>query len=152
MEKPKVAQLIGIFANLGVLIGIVFLATEVRQNNSLLTAQSAYAQLNAKIESRARIVDNTNDFAELFMRYNSGGELSPTERMRLNFFAHEILDIFRWQFSELQAGRLPDDYIDLRTWHDQWDHVPSLPELFEEDRPRLNEDFVQFIEDNVINR
>ena len=26
----------------------------------------------------------------------------------------DILDEFRWQFREFQAGRLPDDYIDLR--------------------------------------
>ena len=152
MKKLDLGQTVSILANVGVIAGIVFLGLELRQNNSLLTAQSAYALLNTKFEYRARLIDNTNGFAEIFQKRNSGEQLTPVERIRVNLFAHEILDIFRWQFREFQAGRLPDDYIDLRTWHDLWDQIPRLPELFQGDKPRLDAEFVQFVEENVVNR
>ena len=98
------------------------------------------------------MIDNTNGFAEIFVKRDSGSELSPVERARLCLYATEVLDAFRWQFSEFQAGRLPEECIDLRTWHDIWDEVPEVPELFQEDRPRLDAEFVLFVEENVINR
>ncbi len=152
MKKIDLGQTIQIVANLGVIAGIVFLAFELRQNNALLTAQSSHALLSTKFEYRARIIDNTNGFAEILQKRRSGAQLSPVERSRLNIFAHDLLDIFRWQFRELQAGRLPDDYIDLRTWHDLWDLTPELRDLFEEDKSRLDPEFVSFMDEIVINR
>ena len=38
MKKPDLGQTITIFANLGVIAGIVFLGIELQQNNELLTA------------------------------------------------------------------------------------------------------------------
>ena len=152
MKKLDCAQTVGLVANLGVIAGIVFLALELRQNNSLLTAQTAHALLSTKLEYRARIVDNTNGFTEILQKQRSGGQLDRVESARLNIFSHDLLDVLRWQFREFQAGRLPDDYIDIRTWHDLWDLFPDLRDLFEEDRPRLDAEFVRFMEENVVNR
>ena len=152
MKKIDLGQTVGILANLGVIAGIIFLALELRQNNSLLTAQTAHALLSTKFEYRARIIDNTNGFTEILQKRRSGAQLSPVERSRVNIFVHDLLDIFRWQFREYQAGRLPDDYIDLRTWHDLWDLNPDLRDLFEEDKARLDPEFVRFMDENVVNR
>ena len=152
MKKIDLGQTIQIVANIGVIAGIVFLAFELRQNNALLTAQSSHALLSTKFEYRARIIDNTNGFAEILQKRRSGAQLSPVERSRLNIFAHDLLDIFRWQFRELQAGRLPDDYIDLRTWHYLLYLTPELRDLFEEDKSRLDPEFVSFMDEIVINR
>jgi len=152
LKKLDVGQTIGVVANLGVIAGIVFLALELRQNNSLLTAQTAHALLSTKLEYRARIIDNTNGFAEIQQKQRSGGQLDPVESARLYIFAHDLLDVLRWQFREFQAGRLPDDYIDIRTWHDLWDLYPDLRDLFEEDRSRLDAEFVRFMDENVVNR
>ena len=151
MKKIDLGQAITILANVGVITGIVFLAFELRQNNELLEAQSSYAQRSVERDRRTLLIQDP-DLIDLYIKAGSGAALSAAERFRLTLMANEILDAYRWQFREYQAGRLPDDYLDLRIWRDVWAAQPGLYELFLEDRPRLEPEFVRFIEENVINR
>ncbi len=152
MKKIELGQVITIIANLGVIIGIAFLAIELRQNNALLLAQNAHAQFSAELDRRGRFIDNTNGFAEIIVRQSSGTPLNPVEEVRLAMFANEVLSGFQWQFREIQADRLPENYLDLGTWRDIWDTIPQLGDAFEEDKAQLDSDFVQFMNENVINR
>jgi hypothetical protein len=53
MKKIDIGQMITIFANVGVIVGIIFLAVEVKQNNRQLELQSyqAWVALNIQINS-----------------------------------------------------------------------------------------------------
>ncbi len=48
MKKIDLGQTITILANVGVIAGIVFLAVELRQNNTLMAAQARFNQLSAQ--------------------------------------------------------------------------------------------------------
>ena len=48
MKKIDLGLTISILANVGVIAGIVFLALELQQNNSLLAAQARREQLDAR--------------------------------------------------------------------------------------------------------
>ncbi len=150
MKKLDLGQTVRLLANIGVIAGIVFLAVELRQNNDLLVAQTSYAQFNIERERRMALVQNVSGLTEIFVKQRAGSQLSEVERVQLGVYHNDTLDMYRWQFREYQAGRLPDGFIDLRVWRDVWVATPGLRLLFETDRPRLDPAFVQFIEENVV--
>ena len=148
MKRIELGQTLSTLANFGVIAGIIFLAFELQQNNELLEAQTSYAQFSVERDRRSFLIQDAG-LVDLYVKASSGAALTDSERFRLSIMNNDALDTYRWQFRELQAGWLPDDYLDLRIWRDVWRSVPGLYELFQEDRPRLEPDFVRFIEENV---
>ena len=55
MNKIDLGQTLAILANVGVIVGIAFLAVELRQNNRLIDEQSAIARVNASGATGKRI-------------------------------------------------------------------------------------------------
>jgi hypothetical protein len=148
MKRIDLGQTIGILANLGVIAGIVFLAVELRQNNELLLAQASYSQYNINRERRLTRIENI----DAALKESSGEPLSPRETAILNLINNDTLDAYRWQYREYRAGRLPDDFLDLRVWRDVWRSNAGLRAVFEEDRSRLEPDFVSFIDEQILDR
>ena len=126
----------------------MFLAVELRQNNELLVAQTSYAQYQVEKERRMTRVQ----YIDLVLKGASEEPLSLKESVMLELLNNDSLDAYRWQFREYQAGRLPEDFLDLRVWRDVWRVDAGLREIFEEDRPRLDPEFVQFVDEQVIDR
>lgn len=143
MNIDNVNRWLTLLANLGVIAGIVFLAFELRQNNQLLVAQSSYAQFN--VEQQRRLMQ----MQESEIAVKPRESLTDAERLRRLLLYNNMLDSFVWQYREYQAGRLPENFIDLRIWRDVW-NVRGLREQFDEDRQRLDPEFVNFIETEVI--
>ena len=130
--------------------GIIFLGIEIRQNNELLTVQASYSQFAIERERRSRIIENVGGFADIVSKQNQGEELSNTENSRLLLHWLDVIDSWEWQFRENQAGRLEEDVLNLADWRAQWTIYPGLRDEFERTIPRRDEDFLQFIEQNVI--
>ena len=145
MKKLDLGQTLGILANLGVIAGIIFLAFELRQNNQLLIAQTSYSQFNVVQQRRLLQIQES----ETLMKPEESR--TSAERLRVNLLYNNTLDSFIWQFREYEAGRLPDDFIDLRIWRDVWRTNRGLRELYAEDRSRLDSEFIMFFEENVVN-
>ncbi len=145
MKKLDLGQTLGILANLGVIAGIIFLAFELRQNNQLLVAQTSFAQFNVVQQRRLLQIQES----ETLMKPEESR--TGAERLRVNLIYNNTLDSFIWQFREYEAGRLPDDFIDLRIWRDVWRSQSALRDLYAEDQPRLDPEFIMFFEENVVN-
>ena len=84
MKKVDLGQTISILANLGVIAGIVFLAVELRQNNSLMAAQARFNQLSAQAETHIILAENP-DLAWALVRANNNEELTPGEEASLQY-------------------------------------------------------------------
>ena len=151
MKKIDLGQTLGILANVGVIAGIVFLAFELRQNNELLVAQTTYSQFAIDREQRIAIMQ-TDGLLEAMVKARNDSPLSEIEDLRLQFLYNDMVDTWRWQSREVQAGRLPNDFIDVNSWRGAMDRLPGVREAFEDDRPILDPEFVQFVDENVINR
>ena len=151
MKKLDLGQKISILANFGVIAGILFLAIELRQNNEHLAAQSSFAQFSIERERRSREMNNPDGFTELIVKSKSDTPLTDAENIRIRAMLNDYLDSWRWQFREFQAGRLPSLYIDLELWRDIYAANSRLRDQFERDRVELGPEFVQFMEDEIIN-
>jgi len=151
LKKIDLGQAITILANVGVIAGIVFLGVELRQNNELLTAQASYARFSVERERRTRLMENRGGLGDIIRKKQSGEPLNPAETYQHVLMMADIFDMFRWQFGELKAGRLPDDSIDLWAWRQIWRTNPELGNIIDGQRQALDPEFVQYLEENVIN-
>ena len=150
MKIDNANRWITLVANVGVIAGIIFLAFEIRQNNELLTIQASYTQFNMVRERRTRLIENVGGLADLVTRQTNGEELSETELMRLLLNWLDIVDSWEWQYRENQAGRLPDDVLNVEDWQILLRLYPALREQYERTKPRRDQDFLRFMEERVL--
>ena len=71
MKKIDVGQTMSVVANFGVLIGIVFLVIELRQNNQLRENEARFGMLQNEISVEMRQIENP-DLVERRIRALNG--------------------------------------------------------------------------------
>ena len=131
MRKFDLAQIITILANVGVVIGLVFLTLEIRQNNAQMRTQGAYS-INQSVETLNQAVYLDEEFADLLHRgEKSFNDLDPVEQSRLATFffsevhlAQYILSLEDEGLSDLHFG-----YVDLKV--NQFRTIPGRKEFVE---------------------
>ena len=131
MRKIDFAQIITILANVGVVIGLVFLTLEIRQNTAQMRTQGAYS-IYQSVETLNQAVYLDEEFADLLHRgEKSFKDLDPVEQSRLaTFFFSEvhlveyILSLEDEGLSDLHFG-----YVDLKV--NQFRTIPGRKEFVE---------------------
>ncbi len=131
MRKIDLAQIITILANVGVVIGLVFLTLEIRQNTAQMRTQGAYSIFQS-VETLKQSVYLDEEFADLLHRgEKSFNDLDTVEQSRLaTFFFSEvhlveyILSLEDEGLSDLHFG-----YVDLKV--NQFRTIPGRKEFVE---------------------
>ena len=116
----KLDRLFTISANLAVLVGIVFLAIEVQQNtenlkmNRQIALADAYSARNSVVQSAQVDAAMSADFADVYVKWQSGGVDSLTAAERFRVESWEIARIFRTeiQYDRWEKGLLPEEFIE----------------------------------------
>ena len=120
MKNIDLGQTIGVLANLGVLVGIVFLAIEIRQNNESLeeSRNLAIAQANQQkfvaLDESYRSLANSAYLPAIFQKYDEQGieALSPEEFRRLLWQScsgmYRLASAYSW--AELGFGQLDPNF------------------------------------------
>ena len=122
MRKIDLAQTISILANVGVVIGIIFLTLEIRQNTAQMRTQGAQSIYQA-VETLNQAVYLDEEFADLHYRgEKSLNDLDPVEQGRLaDFFFSEvhlieyILSLEDEGLSDLHFGYVDQKVKEFRT-------------------------------------
>ncbi len=147
-----IGQIVAICANIGVLAGLIFVATEVRQNNKFLAAQARYSLR----QYRSDIADSLMlpHVLEATHKWAAGEELSAVERSTGLMVAIKIVELWEWQYGEYATGMLRRDELPIGAWR-LWFHgkgpfpVP-VREVYELRKEVLNADFIRFFEEAVV--
>ena len=153
MKKIDLGQTVSVLANIGVIAGIIFLGVELRQNNELMEAE-ARAASNARVLDIAEMVSTDVDLANALIRAKSGETLTESEELRV--YAFQMWN-FRGQeayFREYQAGTVEFLPVDRwrRNFHTNPWNAQSRAESWSRAKADLRADFVQWMEENVVNR
>ncbi len=146
MRKFDLAQIITILANVGVVIGLVFLTLEIRQNNAQMRTQGAYS-IYQSVETLNQAIYSDDEFADLVHRgEKSFDDLDLVEQSRLATFffsevhlAQYILNLEDEGLSDLHFG-----YVDLKV--NQFRTIPGRKEFVEayvRHSPYLGRDDIQ---------
>ena len=131
MKKIDFAQIITVLANVGVVIGLVFLTLEIRQNNIQLRAEGAYS-INESVKALNQAVYSDKEFADLLLRgEKSFIDLEPVEQMRLAtyFFSEIYLAQYILNLENEGLSNLDFRYVDLKV--DQFRTMPGRKEFVE---------------------
>ena len=76
MDANRFGGWLTLGANIGVVVGIIFLAIELRQNNELLRSQASITYVQARTNAIEIQLQNDKLFETLF-RAREGAEISP---------------------------------------------------------------------------
>jgi hypothetical protein len=114
-----------LFANIGVLAGIIFLVFELRQNTVATELEASSSFQNSFSEIELFIAGNP-EFAELLMKGRKGEEISDADGLRLWVFYGNILR--QWQSSHFMYL---SDALDQDIW--QANQV-RLAQIIKDDR------------------
>lgn len=146
MKKIDISQTVQTTANLGVLVGIFFLAYEIRQNTTATQLMASESHMASVIGQNDLLVTNPQ-LAELLARAIAGEEISDAEFIQLGNLMGSRL--FAWQNSYLQyrQGAIPEEVMrgfDLAMV--EWmTGLPIFRDYWESRTDRFAPDFVEYV-------
>lgn len=149
-----VSGILTIVANIGVIAGIVFLAVELRQNNRLLAAQARYSLRQYRSDIADTIM--TPHVLAATHKYALTENVTPAERSAALMTALKVIELWEWQHGEYAAGMLVREKLPVASWrlwyHGKGQSPVPIQEIWELRRDVMNPDFVQFLEENVVDQ
>jgi hypothetical protein len=152
MKKIDFGQTVTILANVGVIAGIVFLAVELHQNNDLLRAQASFNRFSVERYRRTQVTENVGGLGEIMYKKSLGETLSGLDEFRYNVAIADLLDSLRWQYSEMTAGRLPENSINFRDWRGIFGLLPEISQRLRTEEESWDPDFNEFVKENIEDR
>jgi hypothetical protein len=152
MKLEKWALGAEILGGVAIVVTLIVLVIEVRGNTSAIQAQTINTQVANERERRGWLFLDEGGIAELVFRNRSGEPLSEFESWRLGRYYASLLEDFEWQFGEVQAGRLPERALPLRSWIAIWREGPFLPEVYYgAGQAYRDREFVEYWDEYVVN-
>lgn len=148
MEKPSISQTISVAANLGVIVGLLFLALEIEQNNRLLRAEALASLVEARNLPRVLMMQDP-EFAEFWLRVESGEPLSPTDARRFRAYAERGILNWAFQYEQYLEGNLLESQLPIEGWRSSLSDERWM-EAWRGLEPGLAPEFVEFVEGSAI--
>lgn len=154
MKKFDFAHAVSIFANLGVVAGIVFLGFELRQNNELMAAEARATHASMTQTGWGFIIENP-DFVEVLIKDRNGEETTEAEELRLNALWMQNLAQFQFRYFE-DAESAADWVAGQRRNYESYSSLRSTRNgngsgSRQAGKDNFDSRFVRFYEENVVN-
>ena len=144
MSIEKTNQIMGVFANVGVLLGIIFLAIELQQNNALMETR-ARAEFADRATSTMSLVAANPQLAEIMAR--PFAELSAGEQLQRRHFFLRVMKNLEFLFLESNdISELP-----IVGWRTAFQDTDNL-QMWEVEKRGFKQRFVEFVETELIGR
>ena len=149
LDYEKLNSWLAVLANLGVLIGIFFLAIELRQNNELMEAEARFNRVSASGE--AYNIQSTNgELAEIHVKVNKSQPLTDVELYRFESSNMRFLINMEWIFREMPEDSTDRKYAERRLASALSNNLRRSIYLKRIDD--FDPDFVSWIEDNILSQ
>jgi hypothetical protein len=147
LDTEKLNSWLTLLANLGVLLGIFFLAIELRQNNELMEAEARFNRVSVSREA-FNIQSTNRELAEIIVKANNNEPLTEVELFRFESSQMRLLINMEWIFRELPADSPERAYVE-RVMASALSHKLRR-QIFLENIDRFDPEFVIWIEDNFL--
>jgi hypothetical protein len=139
-------ELVGIAA---VVLSLVFVAYEIRQNNELMAADARQVRTSMVIDSWRFGAEN-GELAEIRVRERSGEELTDVERERVDALVMAIFVGLDWQFKELTANS-PEMNQVREVQRYNFANKAEYRRVWADRKNSFRAEFVQWMDENVVN-
>lgn len=144
MNVSKFGDITSLIANLGILLGLIFVGFEIRQNNEFLDAESRFNHAQVRADA-ARLQATNEDMAELRMKYVNGTELSDTESFRIMQYYRSTFVLWQWEYQEGIRGRID---MPVNAWRVSA-NFGNVRELWDQMKVSFTDEFVTFMESEI---
>jgi hypothetical protein len=146
MKKIEISQAVNTLANIGIILGLVFLVLELQQLRDQMDAQISYNLFMGRNDG-IRTVATDEFLPEIISKVDAGENLSPVESFRINTFLRAFVFSWEYEWQQYQKGRY-DDFDMQRIVYffdtDLWGITGVWESM--KDSPVLAEDFVLAVE------
>ena len=139
-------ELVGIAA---VVLSLVFVAYEIRQNNELMAADARQVRTSMVIDSWRFGAEN-GELAEIRVRERNGEELTDVERERVDALVMAIFVGLDWQFKELTANS-PEMNQVREVQRYNFANKAEYRRVWADRKNSFRPEFVQWMDENVVN-
>ena len=147
MKSFDLGQFVQTLANVGVIAGIVFLAFELRQNNELMEAEARFNRVAVSREAY-NILSTNRELAEIYVKVNNNESLTEVEHFRFRSSQMRFLINMEWIYREMPVDSPERRYAE-RTMISAMSYELRR-QIFLDNTHRFDEDFVSWVEDNIL--
>ena len=152
MKKIDLGQIITILANLGVIVGIGFLAVEIRQGNALLNAESRGSRAEVRREWYERIIENDRLVTAIGKTRRSEA-LTADEELVWNSFMQYTFTGWQVAYQDWRAGLLEEKDLPTGGWRQFLREEPGVIEFWDRVKVgRYPPDFAEWVDNYLLNR
>lgn len=127
---------------------------EVQQNNELLDSQTRQNRSSGARELNAAIYNAETGLSEVITKAKSGAELTEAEAFRVDRYLVTVILSWEYWYQNFSDGIINEEELRYGGWSDLYYGV--LPErmaaIWARTRVASNPQFVEFMEENVVNR
>ena len=157
MNAEKLNSWLGVLANFGVLVGIVFLALEVRQTRDAVMGATYLARASAQEEWGKWIADSDH-IVQATLRYAEGefSALSAEDQARLRSAVEAAFHRMDGIFYQYELGLLTDEYYEttfsrlMSVWVPRWKDTGFLDRGWIVPRPSFRAEIEKYLEDPLL--
>ena len=147
MKKIELGKTIETLANVGVIVGIIFLVVELRQGNELMEAEARFNRLTSARDAWQSIAEN-GELTELQFRSENGEVLSEVEQIRLDAAKMRFLMNLEWVYRELPPDSPERNYTEqilIGNFDD-----PSFKRVWSSRKTYFDPEFVDFVDSLIL--
>ncbi len=146
MDEDRVNKWLTLGANIGVLIGIIFLAVEIRQNTEMTRAQITQSRADAAIALASEYI-NSDYLPDVYAKFAHGEELTFQEASRYRVYLRAALRNHQNNYLQYRQGFL-GEYIP-RSTANAIRGIASTPrgrEYWARNKTNYSDEFVEFVD------
>lgn len=148
MKKIEPAQMATLIANIGVIGGLLLLVYEVRQNNELMAAEARFNRTLMAIDAW-RFTAEHPEITEWREMERRGEELTSAQTRVIDSAVMAIFVNIEWAFRELGVGSKEIDQVrEVQAYN--FRSRPEYRRVWEDRKAAFDPEFVQWMEENVI--
>jgi hypothetical protein len=141
--NPEMLQVIGAYGGvLAVVVSILGLASQVRQNTQALRSQNYGKALDRLAAVQSRLGADSESAGVFNRGVNDAGSLTPDERSQFTWILYEIFGAFEFMHDESQRGTLPpqvwDRWAATLAW---WISLPGVQAWWDNKPTPFNQHF-----------
>jgi len=153
LKKIDLGQALVIFANLGVVVGIAFLALELQQNNEALGLQARLERENTLRQGLTRRLENS-DLIRATAKAMREEELTLEEELLIGDYNRGALVDWWLAYRQVQDGSLDENALPVTLWRAVYREggvFPGLDTSWAEFKSLFPQEveYIQWFEENI---
>jgi hypothetical protein len=151
LDSERINRWLSLAANIGVVVGIIFLAIEIRQNTEMLRSEASVTYAEARTDAIRDQLHNDRLLGALHKARN-GTELDALELLSLQIYYRGLFVMWNWEYGQYADGLLYSaDRAPEYRWKATLEYYPHMRESWDIHKGTYSQRFVDYMERNVLN-